>query len=169
MQPCAVVAAGKIAARHACRPCNESRKRTAPLAQQEAAAEHIAAAQRHNGQHYHGHINNHDDYYCRQKIVEQLHGLAHIGGNKIEKHVDSYNRMAEKIEQHYLEGGQKHQRKKQQSRLAGLTSQRHEQPYGRHGQHDVGDGGHDAHALGEAQSHVGYRQHGNSKPEYAAR
>ena len=57
----------------------------------------------------------------REKIAQQLAHLGRIGGNDIQKHVDSDNRAAVEKQQHYLKGSEHHERENGQYRHTNFT------------------------------------------------
>ena len=131
----------------------------------EGTAEHTAPPYRANAQPEHRNVEHHNGDDGGYEIVEQLHCLAHVGGDKIEKHVDRYHPAAEKIEQHYLERGKKHQRKQQPHRTSRAAAECHCQPQRRQRHDDIDRLCHRRHALREIQGYIRYGQHNESDGE----
>ena len=169
METGTVAGAGGVAACQEDSSHGERHERTAALPPQERTVEDGTAPERHDRLDDDRQIDHHHEDDGRQEIAEQLGGLPHIGRHQIEKHIDGDDRMAEEIEQHELEGRQDHQRKEQQGGPAGTTPQRQQQPDDRTRQDDISDISQQAHALGEAQRHIGQEEYGKRKPEDAAR
>ncbi len=114
-----------------------------------------AAPPRHGGHDEQGHINRHHHGHGRHEVVEQLHGLAGIGGDEVEKHVDGYHATPVKEEQNELEGCEKDERKAHPHGLAGLAAQCDQQRIHRHGQQHIGRAGPPGHVFGGAEGHIG--------------
>ena len=117
----------------------------------------MCATHRYHAQYEQGHIDHHHPKHCRHQVVQQFHGLAWVGGNQVEKHVDGDYTPPEEVEQHHLESSEEYQDKSPPHHLAHLGRKGHQSHVHTHGQEYIGKARHKRHTLGEAQGHIGQR------------
>ena len=103
----------------------------------------------HHAQDEQGQIEDEDTRHARNEVVEQLHGLAGIGGDEVEEHIDGDDALAEEIEQHDLESRKEDDGEEPPHHLARLATDAHQSHVDAKGQHDVGKGCQGAEVLGE--------------------
>ena len=131
----------------------------AALAQHEVARQAVFPTDGNDGKNKYRNIDNHNADYRWNEVVKEFESLSGVGCHEVEEHVNGYDRVAEEIQQHKLEGGEEDEQEEYPRHLARTTVEGHQQPDGRHGQHYVGNACHQAHSLGEAKRHIGQGKH----------
>ena len=120
----------------------------------------------HHAQDEQGQIEDEDTRHARNEVVEQLHGLARIGGYEVEEHIHGYDALAEEIEQHDLESRKEDDGEEPPHHLARLARDAHQSHVDTKGQHDVGKGCPCAEVLGETKGHIGHGKRDDGIPVY---
>ena len=120
----------------------------------------------HHAQDEQGQIEDEDTRHARNEVVEQLHGLARIGGYEVEEHIHGYDALAEEIEQHDLESRKEDDGEEPPHHLARLARDAHQSHVDTKGQHGVGKGCPCAEVLGETKGHIGHGKRDDGIPVY---
>ena len=88
--------------------------------------------QSQSGQIYHKYAN-----HSRQQVIQKLHSLTGIGCQQIQKHIDCYNGLSEKIKQNQLKSSKENKGKQYPYYLSGFPAQRHHHPIYRYRQNNI--------------------------------
>ena len=120
----------------------------------------------HHAQDEQWQIEDEDTCHTRDKVVEQFHRLARIGGYEVEKHIHGNNALAEEIEQYNLKSRKEDDEEEPPYHFAWLATNAHQGHVDGKGQHDVGKCSPSAEVLAETKCHIGHGKRYDGIPIY---